>query len=68
MAKPNIATQRKAKRELEAIYPDWREIIGAAPTEFRNWLARQPKAYQQKINDTWSPDDIVEAIGRFRTN
>lgn len=66
------------KREFAALgesYPEWRTIVGAVnvaagekppeDNEYRRWLAQQPEAYQQKINDTNSPAEVRSSIDKF---
>ena len=52
---------------LNSLRPGWRTIIGAAGSDapYRQWLKRQPKAYQKLINDVVSPEEINESINEF---
>lgn len=52
---------------LNSLRPGWRTIIGAAGSDapYRQWLKRQPKAYQKLINDVASPEEINESINEF---
>lgn len=61
-------------KALEKAYPDWSEIVGrpkvqgeAPPqTEFRQWLAKQPAAYQEEVANTHSPAELRSAIDKFK--
>ena len=60
---------------LDESYANWREIVGAVDTTqggtidqknpFRQWLATQDVAYQEKVNGTDSASTISTAIGKF---
>ncbi|MEP6891229.1 MAG: hypothetical protein ABI955_11115 [Nitrospirota bacterium] len=52
---------------LNSLRPGWRAIIGTPGSDapYRQWLKRQPKAYQKLINDSASPEEINESIDEF---
>lgn len=61
--------------DLEDEYPDWKAIVGAAPSKdeadpnnpFRQWLATKDATYQARVNETVSASVLSRAIRRFRT-
>lgn len=67
---------KRAIEDLEEAHPDWRKIVGevdasgkANPAHpFRAWLAKQPQAYQDKINNTQNPTVIGNAISKFQAS
>ena len=65
--------QRTLQLEDEALtdaYPNWREIVGKPDekTKFRLWLAKQPKAYQDRLAGTFSSQVLARAIQRFQVS
>lgn len=54
--------------ELSDLHPDWQTIVGRPDdqsNEFRQWLAKQPEDYQQRILNTTSARMTARAIDRF---
>lgn len=52
--------------------PNWLETVGEPDKDgklpdngFRRWLGTQPPEYQQKISNTWDPEEIDGAIVQF---
>lgn len=66
----------RAAEDLEEAHPKWREIVGAVAKgqdpdsahPFRAWLAKEPKDYQDKINNTMNPTVIANAITKFQAS
>jgi hypothetical protein len=74
-----LVTAETVKLQIEALedaHPTWREIVGAVDSAgkhdqanpFRQWLAKQPAAYQAKINATNSATIIARAIDKFQAD
>lgn len=67
---------KRATEDLAETHPDWEKIVGAvakgqepnAAHPFRAWLAKQPKEYQDKINNTMNPMVISNAITKFQAS
>ena len=55
--------------DLTNQYPDWRELTGApdSNSEYRQWLAKQPEAYQATLNSTRSAGIIARSIAAFKS-
>ncbi len=64
-------TDRVLTLETEALedeFPDWRKTVGDHPgakTEFRDWLAKQPKEYNDRVQNTLSAAVLGRAIRKF---
>ena len=65
------------REELDETHPGWREIIGLADkdltdggvppdTEYRRWLATQPEAYRNKIENSYSPLVMGRSLDKFQ--
>lgn len=58
--------------KLDKLRPGWRQIVGPQPTKeypelspYRAWLAKQPKAYQRRLDQSVNAEEINESIGEF---
>jgi uncharacterized protein YheU (UPF0270 family) len=53
---------------LTDLHEDWEEVVGpeGSATPYRQWLATQPKDYQDKINASQRPGVIAKSIDKFR--
>lgn len=54
--------------ELSDLHPDWQTIVGRPDdesNEFRQWLAKQPEDYRERITKTTSARVTARAIDRF---
>lgn len=70
----------QAKRELagEVLslkFEDWEEIVGlpdaqgqVPDTAYRQWLAKQPEEYRQKIGASWSGRELAKSIAKFQSD
>lgn len=59
---------REELEELSDLHPDWQTIVGRPEeegNEFRQWLAKQPEDYQNRILNTTSARMTARAIDRF---
>lgn len=61
-----------AEETLDETHPDWKQIVGIpeAPgqqpsTEYRKWLATQPKEYQERVNNSYSPVVLGRSLDKF---
>ena len=72
-----IVKDENERREIDALnddHPTWREIVGIVDKDgnlldpnnpFRAWLAKQPPAYQTKVNTARRASTISKAIDAF---
>lgn len=72
------AIERRVRRAiteetLDTFDAKWREIIGLPDsagnipnTKFRQWLAKQPKEYQDLVNSTYNASVLVDALSKFK--
>lgn len=53
---------------LDELHPGWRDTVGkyGDDNDFRRWLATQPQAYQDRINNTDSPLVTKQALDQFQ--
>lgn len=68
-----IVSQRLVAMQVEALeedHPDWRVVVGDKDSnnEYRQWLAKQPAEYQQKLASTNSASVIAKSITRFQAD
>lgn len=69
-----VIAERVLVLETEALedeFPNWRTLIGDHPeakTEFRTWLAKQPKEYNDRVQNTASSAVISRAIRKFEAS
>lgn len=59
---------KKQEELIEDEHPGWRDIVGKQgdTNAYRQWLAKQPAEYQQKLNSTGSAVVIARSIDRFK--
>lgn len=59
--------EQGAEEKLNGLRPGWRQIIGSAGSDapYRQWLKRQPKAYQKVINNSATAEEINESIEEY---
>lgn len=64
------------REDLDETHPGWREIVGlpdkdvdaggvVPDTEYRRWLATQPKDYQEKVGNTYSAVVMGRSLDKF---
>jgi hypothetical protein len=66
----------EAQRERESVardlmtdlVEDWETICGPpnSQTAYRQWLAKQPQAYQQEVASSWRPGVLANSIKKFQ--
>lgn len=62
-----------AETTLDSFDEKWRDIIGLPDsagnipdTKFRQWLNKQPKEYQDRVNSTYDASVLMEALSKFK--
>ena len=56
-----------SRDQLSDLHENWQAIVGEkdSNTEYRQWLLKQPVAYQNKIANSWSPFVVAHSIDQF---
>lgn len=69
----NTRLRTSAREELAVEHEDWETVVGLPDeggrlpdTDYRKWLAAQPKDYQDRINNSWNPRMLAKSITTFK--
>lgn len=60
---------REELEELSDLHPDWQTVVGRPDEDtnpFRQWLAKQPEDYRERVLNTTSARITARAIDRFK--
>ncbi|MBK8772461.1 MAG: hypothetical protein IPM06_18845 [Rhizobiales bacterium] len=55
-----------AIERLTELREDWTEVRNSAG--FKQWFVIQPADYQQRINSSWKPGDVISAINAYEAH